>query len=183
MNQETNIREDLEKIYTDVSEWLKFAEAKHAGLLALWTAFIVAAFSLDKFYDLCEQIQICTFIALFLGMMINVLALMPFTNRIRWLKSLCYIRYKKYSGNLVFYQSVFVSVGKPGLPLNEKADKYKEMLKEEYGCLPQGKLTTDYIKQIIEVATVASIKIFLFSVSTLYLCLFIVVSFLYIIIF
>lgn len=181
MSQETDIREDLEKIYTDISEWLKFAEAKHAGALVLWTALIVTVFSADKFYLLCDSLQICIFAALFLGVIINVFALMPFTNRIKWLRKLCYKRYEKYSGNLVFYQSVFVSVGLPNSTLDEKVNKYKEMLKEEYGCLPQKKLTTDYIKQIIEVATVASIKTFLFSISTWYLCIFVITSFLYII--
>ena len=178
--QNNDIKEDLEKIYSDVSEWLKFAEAKHAGALALWTALIVAAFSVDNFYLLSDPLQICIFAALFFGMLINVFAMMPFTNRIYWIRKLCYNKYKGYSGNLVFYQSVFVSVGSPEKSLDDKVSKYKEMLKEEYGCLPQGKLITDYIKQIIEVATVASIKTFLFSVSIWYLGVFIIVSFLYI---
>lgn len=30
--------DEVQKIYNDVSEWLKFAEAKHAGLFAIWIA-------------------------------------------------------------------------------------------------------------------------------------------------
>jgi hypothetical protein len=65
--------------------------------------------------------------------------------------------------------------------LDEKVSKYKEMLREEYGSLPPGKLITDYMKQIIEVATVTSIKTFLFNISAWYLVGLIILSFLYIV--
>lgn len=165
MMDTNDLKADLEKIYGDISEWLKFAEAKHAGALVLWTALLVAAFSADKFYSLCDLKQVCLVAALLVGMLINLFAMIPFTNCIYWIKKLCFNKYKKYTGNLIFYQSVFVSVGSPEKSLDEKVSKYKEMLREEYGSLPQGKLITDYMKQIIEVATVTSIKTFLFSIS------------------
>ena len=37
-----NSLEELKCIYTDASEWLKFLEAKHAGLFAVWTALLSA---------------------------------------------------------------------------------------------------------------------------------------------
>lgn len=176
-----DLKDDLEKIYGDISEWLKFAEAKHAGALVLWTALLAAAFSADKFYLLCHLQQVCLLAALFVGMLISVFALIPFTDRVYWIKKLCFNKYKKYTGNLIFYQSVFVSVGSPEKSLDDKVSKYKEMLREEYGSLPQGKLITDYMKQIIEVATVTTIKTFLFSISAWYLVVFIIASFLYIV--
>lgn len=179
--QDNDLKEDLEKIYSDVSEWLKFAEAKHTGALVLWTALLVAAFSTDEFYSLCDLQQVCLIAALFVGMLINVFAMIPFTNRIYWIKKMCFDKYKKYSGNLIFYQSIFVSVGSPEKSLDDKVNKYIEMLKEEYQDLPQGKLITDYIKQIIEVATVTTIKTFLFGISAWYLVIFIIVAFLYVV--
>lgn len=185
MALEVNMKEDLEKIYADVSEWVKFAEAKHAGAIVLWTALIAAAFTADKFYCLCDTLQICIFAALFFGMAISVFALMPFTNNIEWLKALCYLIYENKSDkqNAIFYRSIFVLVGKPSLGIDARVDNYKNLLKNKYGSLPQGALVTDYVKQIIQVSTVASIKTFLFSISTWYLLVFVIVSFLYIVIF
>ncbi|MBR5597605.1 MAG: hypothetical protein IKW30_09395 [Lachnospiraceae bacterium] len=180
MQDNSIVKEELKNIYSDVSEWLKYAEVKHAGILVFWTALVVAAFSVDKFYNLTDELQIYILLAMVLGILINIFALVPFTNRIKWLKKMCYNRYKEYAGNLVFYQSIFVSVSLPNLTLDEEADRYKEILKEEFGYVPQGKIITDYIKQIIEVATVATIKTFLFSISAWYLCLFIIIAFLYI---
>ena len=48
---ETETMQEIQNIYTDVSEWLKFAEAKHAGLFAVWTAVLIAVMSIDGFFD------------------------------------------------------------------------------------------------------------------------------------
>lgn len=178
-----NVKDDLEKIYSDVSEWLKFAEAKHAAALALWTALVVGALSSDKFYELAAAWQNCILSLLLIGMAINIVALTPFVNRVEWLKKDCYNKYKTHSDNLIFYQSIFVSVYTPNSTTDTRVDKYKDILKQEYNQPITGKLTTDYIKQIVDAATVATIKTYLFSVTSWYLAMILILTFLYIYIF
>ena len=179
MSQRNEILQDLKDIYADVSEWLKFAEAKHTAALAFLSAVIVAVLSTENFYKLDIIYQRAIIILLLLGLLINIFSFLPFTNNIKLLKNDCYRVYSKEKGNLIFYKSIFVSVGSPDLKLSDKVNNYKNFLKQEYGQKPQGKLITDYIIQIIQVATVASIKTFLFSIIVKYIVILIILAVLF----
>lgn len=48
-----DVLEELRSIYNDVSEWLKFAETKHAALLAGWTAVFAIVAGIDDFRVSC----------------------------------------------------------------------------------------------------------------------------------
>ena len=173
--EEWKMIEDLEKIYADVSEWLKFAEAKHAAALALWTALIVAVISVDlssgiNFKCYCVMLLIFIF-----GMMLNVISFIPFLNRAKKLGDWCYKKISKKrnaTNNLVFYQNIFLISGSPALDFNIRIDKYKDKLKLKYSTMSRDTLLDSYIEQIVSVSTVATIKIFLFDLVAHYiLCL------------
>lgn len=73
--EERNSLEELKYVYADVSEWLKFLEAKHAGLFAVWTAAIIALFSIEQFYNLTTWKQVILIIVAGVGIIISAIAL------------------------------------------------------------------------------------------------------------
>lgn len=156
---------EVQKIYNDVAEWLKFAEAKHAGLFAIWLATLIGFVSADFFSDLNMAIQVVVFIVILLGSSINLLSFIPFLNRNKWLKSKCYEKYSSVGENCVFYQSIFVKTYKDNI--NDSIQEYKKILRRR-GFTVNDELTNDYIRQVIEVSTVGTIKVYLFSWAVKY---------------
>lgn len=162
--------EELQKIYTDVSEWLKYAETKHAGLFAVWTAFLIAMLSIDEFYKISITLRIAALIIVCIGMGIDLLSFLPFTNRVDFLRKRCYKKYSSYHGNVVFYQTIYVDTfcTKEEKNSENSVSKYKKILE---GKKLQGldePLIQDYMQQIIEVSAVGIIKIYLFNIAIKY---------------
>lgn len=81
--------EELQKIYTDVSEWLKYAEAKHAGLFAVWIAVLGVLVSWNGFSGLEIRLKALLVITVCIGIMIEVFAFWPFLNRFNFIKKWC----------------------------------------------------------------------------------------------
>lgn len=104
--------DEVQKIYNDVSEWLKFAEAKHAGLFAIWIALLIGVVSTDLFSTLNMTLQVIIIIVILLGSSINLFSFVPFLNRFVWLKNHCFKKYSSIGENVVFYQSIFVKTYK-----------------------------------------------------------------------
>lgn len=72
--------DEIKDIYQDINEWLKFAEAKHAGLIAVWIALFVAIFSeRDMFINYTSLYTLILLLLLF-GFLINLISFMPFLN-------------------------------------------------------------------------------------------------------
>ena len=164
--------EELQKIYTDVSEWLKFIETKHAAVFAVWTAMLIAVLSIDAFWDLELYKMILILIPLFVGIIINLLAFMPFLNRWTCLKEHCYKIYdnnQSMCNNRVFYQSIFVQTYVSGQGTDAAVVKYKNLFQSSSDSFWQEVLAEDYMRQIVEVSTVATIKVYLFGISVKYL--------------
>lgn len=177
-----NSLEELKCIYTDASEWLKFLEAKHAGLFAVWTALLIAVFSIDQFYNLQVWEQIVLIILICLGIMINAVALTPFLNQQTGLKKYiqkkAYNKYKNCSENAVFYVAIFVSTyNKESDYLMEALSKYKDILKTRKLDKLDELLCKDYINQIVNVSIVGSIKAYLFDLATEYIIIVMVIGF------
>lgn len=162
---DNNILEEVQKIYNDVSEWLKFLEAKHAALFAVWTALLIAVVTADFFVEAIILWKAVLVIPILVGSMINMISFIPFLNRCKFLRERCYQKYKTSTDNIVFYQAIFSKTYQSN---NSEEDKYKELLEEYFEREIDDKLTKDYIKQIVEVSTVASIKAYLFSVAVKY---------------
>lgn len=153
--------DEVQKIYNDVSEWLKFAEAKHAGLFAIWMALLIGIVSTDLFLTLNMPLRVMIIIVILLGSSINLFSFVPFLNRFEWLKSHCFKKYSSIGENVVFYQSIFVKTYKDNI--NESIEEYKNILaRRGFGVI------NDYIRQVIEVSTVGTIKVYLFSLAVKY---------------
>lgn len=174
-NNNTNLKEDLEKIYADISEWLKFAETKHAAALALWTALIVAVMTEEIVTSINFTYYCILVILLIAGMLLDVVSFIPFLDRKKLIANKCYKRIKKkttITDNLVFYQNIFLVAGSPKLALDIRVENYKNKLKLQYNAIPQDVIINAYIEQIVSVATVATIKVYLFNIVARYiLCL------------
>ncbi len=158
--------DEVQKIYNYVSEWLKFAEAKHAGLFAIWIALLIGVVSTDLFSTLNMTLQVIIIIVILLGSSINLFSFVPFLNRFVWLKNHCFKKYSSIGENVVFYQSIFVKTYKDNI--DESIEEYKKILARKGFGVINDNLINDYIRQIIEVSTVGTIKVYLFSLAVKY---------------
>ena len=178
-----NTLEELKNIYSDAPEWLKFLEAKHAGLFAVWTALLFALFSTDRFYDLQLFGQIVLVLLACSGILIDTAALTPFLNQQKGLKKYIqkktYSKYKDCGENSVFYISIFVKTYSTGRNCrSEEIRKYNEILhNRNLGNLDE-LLCKDYINQIIDISTVGSVKAYLFDIATKYIAIVMGIGFL-----
>ncbi|MBQ8559670.1 MAG: hypothetical protein IJ439_06800 [Tyzzerella sp.] len=164
-----NVLEEIQKIYSDVSEWVKFLEAKHAGLFAFWTALLIAVITSDVFAQMKIFWQLIVLVPIFIGSIINLISFIPFMNRLKWMRKKCYKKYSGLTRNAVFYCSVFVNTYSEEGDIDKSVEKYCKILKEYFVQDIEGKLSMDYMKQIIEVSTVATIKAYLFGCATIYI--------------
>lgn len=160
--------DEIHNIYQDVSEWLKFAEAKHAGLLAMWIALFSAAYSEKELFTHASHYYI-TLLALLFGSFINLFSFSPFLNRQKIIRKLCYNAYKNNSGNQVFYQSVFIDTYcSDSYSVNQSLNAYKHIFLQNFNSPYDCPLLDNYITQVIEVSTVCTIKLYLFQISIKY---------------
>jgi len=157
---------EVQKIYNDASDWLKFAEAKHAGLFAIWMALLTGIVSTDLILVFNIEIKIIIVIVILFGSSINLFSFVPFLNRSEWLKSNCYLKYSSIEENAVFYQSIFVRTYKNNI--DDCIQEYKNILMRRGLTNLDNKLTIDYLRQIIEVSTVGTIKCYLFNLAIKY---------------
>lgn len=167
---EKDTLEEIQKIYTDVSEWLKFAEAKHAGMFAVWTAVLIAIMSRDGFWEIITIGNVLIVIAIIGGILISLVSFFPFLNHWSFIREKCYHKYQLYSGNSVFYQAIYVDT----YSLNGVEDSIQKYMVILSGCgltLTGNKLENDYLKQIVEISAVGTIKIYLFGLAATYMVL------------
>ncbi|MCD7990272.1 MAG: hypothetical protein LUK37_00170 [Clostridia bacterium] len=161
--------DQIKDIYQDINEWLKFIEAKHAGLFAIWIALFVALLSENEHFSVHLTIYTTLLILLLLGAFINLISFMPFLNKSNFIRRICYNSYKKISGNKVFYQSVFVDTySSDAYNATISCNKYKQLFSTDFDLSCTSSLLDDYIRQVIEVSTVATIKTYLFGLSIKY---------------
>lgn len=163
----------LKEIYEDNTNWLNFAELKNGALLAISGVFLqIIIDSIDSFGLRWLLVFLCVIIILLTG-----LSFIPFLNSnksIKWLAKEFYDR--KYtnslnSGNIFFYVNVFLS----------SEDEYTEAVKSITNKKDDlNEIEKNYIKQIMAISTIASIKYFIFTIS---MCLFLINVFIFIIFF
>lgn len=168
-----NSLEELKSIYMDASEWLKFLEAKHAGLFAVWTAALIAMFSTEQFYNISASWQGIMVAVVGSGLLINLIALAPFLNQRECIKNklqkCTYEKYKTYDENAVFYITVFSKTYNTDADNRaESVRRYKDILQRRGFQNLDTPISIDYMMQIIDVSTVGSIKAYLFNVAAKY---------------
>ena len=168
-----NSLEELKSIYADASEWLKFLEAKHAGLFAVWTAALIAILSSDQFGNISRFYQVIIVAIVCGGLLINIIALAPFLNQHKRIKNMLqkctYEKYKMYDENAVFYITVFSKTYNTNTDYRaESVRRYKDILQQRGFQDLDTQFYIDYMMQIIDVSTVGSIKAYLFNLATKY---------------
>ena len=149
-----NSTQEIKDIVSDISEWLKFAEAKHVTLVASGIALL--AICVDKFGKIDWKI-ITIIIGSFISLIPSIIAQIPLCNQSKFL---IYRTYKHYSKrtievNHIFYLSIFI-----------RTQEDREKLLQDYYCIfgadSKNILFNDYLSQALSLAQVASIKYFLF---------------------
>lgn len=145
-------------IYQDINEWLKFAEAKHAALIAAWIALWIGIISLELQYPF-TIVQYTALICIMLCASINFLSFFPLLNKSARLKKRCVKKYSNTSQNTLFYISIFIQSANP----NTYKASFMNTL--EMPIQPIPKLLDNYLNQIIDVSAVATIKVYLFALS------------------
>lgn len=158
--------EELKSIYQDINEWLKFAEAKHAGLFAALIALFIAILTEESLFSCCPLIKSGILIFLIIGILFDLLSFFPFLNRCPLIRKMCYQKYKTHSGNLVFYQSIFIDTCPNGVYNSNSCSIYKAKFLSNFSQQEDNGLIDDYVKQIIQVSIVGTIKIYLFNLAT-----------------
>lgn len=168
--------EEVQKIYGDASEWLKFIETKHAGLFAVWTAFFIAVITSDFFGNIEIFFKAIIIIPILIGILIDLASFVPFLNQSKMLRKRSYKYYSKNTGNMVFYVSIFIDTYSEEKDIEYSVERYKTIIAEENYDDLNTKIVTDYVKQIIDVSTVATIKAYLFNLATKYTSLIIIIA-------
>lgn len=165
---EKNTLAELKTIYTDISNWLKFAEAKHAAFIAV----IIGILSLVKDIHETTICGIGIFVTLCMGLP-SIIAQMPFLNRKDFIRKSVtkYYRNKRINSNILFYLSIYL-----------ESQKGRQQFKTEYlarmGVSNSENIFIDsYLEQIIDISEIATIKYYLFEVAMKML---VVVSIIYI---
>lgn len=160
--------EEMHKIYTDVSEWLKFIEAKHAGLFAVWAAILIAVISSNEFWYIIAWKKTIVIVIILVGLLLNMVSFFPFLNNMCFIKRRCYRRYYPTKENSVFFQAIFI------ISYNEEKnessiEKYRDILISRGITLPNNMLAVDYLHQIVDISVIAVIKTYLFEIAIKYI--------------
>lgn len=150
---------ELQEIYKDNSEWLKFAELKNGLLLT-----IVGI--LTGFFDglISTPIVRVTFIVLnLIIMLICCVSFIPFLNSQKFIVKRARQHYaKKYTqgklNNIVFYIEIFL------LGEQDYRKTVQEVLRIE-SSVEFSNIENIYLSQIFHISTIASIKYYLFDVA------------------
>ncbi len=148
---------------------MEYTETKNAGIFAVWTAFLIGMVTSEIYWELHISIQIMLFFPLLLGLMLTTLTFLPFLDRIPFLKQMCYRKYRgtRNLKNIVFYQDIFVGAGYKD-NRTEAVEEYRRLFSQKVGRIVQGELIEQYFQQIVDVSTVAIMKIYLFGISIRY---------------
>lgn len=166
------MREELKAIYDENIQWLNFAELKNGALLTMMLALLGIITQIEM------SIYITTFFAVFSIVIacICILSFVPFSNRLKFLSNYIKEEYaKKNTGslnskNIIFYVEIFVD-GK---------DRYKEALIKvlnQNSNYPFSLLEENYIEQILQISTIASIKYYLFKKAVMFLMIMLMIAF------
>ncbi len=146
------MKEDIKDIFQNINEWLKFAEAKHAGLIVLNSGIIFGILSVYKDYKTIIDWHIILLIIIFIGISIilSLISLFPITNNDTKNKN------KNVPINLYFFGSLS--------KLNE-TDFKNELLKTNANY-KFDKFEKDIINQIIINSRIATrkYKLFIFAI-------------------
>lgn len=147
--------EEIKSIYEDNCRWLTFAEAKHTVLIALNTALLALLMTKDA-RQLLNNHYIVIVLLCLCSMSISVSSLLPFSNQNKILNSIVCKYYSRSNSvdNVIFYKEIFLM-----------ETQYFEKLKEKTGISEYTIMEREWIKQIMEISSIATIKVALFKLA------------------
>ena len=140
------MKDELKYIFANVNEWLKFAEAKHAGLIVLNSAIIIGVSSSDS--KLFENWAVyVSLIALGLSILLSLLSQFPVTSNFL-------VRYKeKESPNIYFFGDL------AEIKMNDFITEYKK----SFSDFDANSADKHLINQILVNAKITSTKFLIFK--------------------
>lgn len=149
----------LKGLYHDVSEWLKFGEAKNAALLAFNGVLIFGLLQLDtinKFKFLYGTVSTCVLI-LAINIVIILCSFLPARSQDNKTKNIAFSVEQALYKNYLFY-------GNLG-QIND--DQFTKVIKEKYGFnIDENNFTRDLSLQILSVSAIARRKNNFFTLCT-----------------
>ncbi|CAM4034567.1 Pycsar system effector family protein [Gillisia hiemivivida] len=151
------MNKELLQIFSNINDWLRFAEAKNAMIIAFNGASIYGIVKLPFLNNFTEMgfLQIYSIGIILMLIISSTIALLSFVPNLHFLKGSTYLELKDV--NLLFYQHL----------KQLESKKLKKLLCEKAGVKESDftKLDDDLISQIKYNATIASRKYHHFSVA------------------
>lgn len=147
--------EEIKSIYEDNCRWLAFAEAKHTVLMALNIALLALLMTKDTSAILHSN-YICIVILCLCSIVVSVLSLLPFANKNDFLKSIVFKYYRKrhYVSSIIFYKEIFLM-----------KSEYPDNLRMKIGKAAYSDLEYEWVNQIMEIASIVTIKVAMFKLA------------------
>ncbi len=162
------MKDDIKSIFQNVNEWLKFAEAKHAGMIVLNSGIIFGILSIYKDYKTIVSWELIIVIIIVFGISIilSLISLFPITKNKTTNKT------TETTPNLYFFGSLS--------KLNE--NEFKSELQKSYPNYQFNRIDEDIINQIIVNSNIATKKYKLFKIAVWFTTIGLVLPMLYLII-
>ena len=156
----------LKEMFSNVNDWLKFAELKNGMMVALNSTFVLAVIK----SEFKEKFQAGVyFVVLSLFVISLILSISSYLPKIKCIDDNWLIGKKKGikpERNLLFYGDIY------NISKNDLVNKvYKEYFKKDISNIEINKIELDYAEEIIVNSKIAIYKYFLFKLS-LYITLF-----------
>lgn len=147
------MKEEIKSIFQNVNEWLKFAEAKHAGLLVLNSGVIFGIFTIYKDYQssLPKMIILLALIFFGLSMLLSIVSLFPRTHNIL-------PKQKKFKNPNLYFAGHLCKLD---------VGDFKTELLEIYPTHVFDRFEDDLLNQIIVNATITTRKYHFFKLATI----------------
>lgn len=159
----------LEKIYTDVKEWLKFAEAKNGALITFNTACLFFLFDCLIKNKFCKSLLIVYCIGLLISTSILLISYIPKLKNIDLTEYICsnFIKKQSKTNNFLFYKNI---------SLYSETDLLNEYIALFNPDLNLENLNYDkiLISQIKAISNIALKKFLLFDLA-LYIIIFLII--------
>jgi len=143
------MKEEIKSIFQNVNDWLKFAEAKHAGLLVLNSGIIFGILTVYKDYQnyLPKAILFITILFFVLSILTSIISLFPRTHT-------SLFRQKKFNNPNLYFAGHLCKLDENDL---------KTELTEIHSTYVFDKFDEDVLKQIIVNSKIATKKYHLFK--------------------
>lgn len=159
--------DELKFILSDVIEWLKFAEAKHVGLITFNAATLAIIFDQlsNDFFKECKILIYLIIIFNILSIFISIISFIPQSIDIKLFRSLKKRALKDCESSkekLLFYKGI--SNYDSNLYLKAFIEKYKINL-DNSSSIDLNRLDLDICDQIVEISKLCTYKYYLFKLG------------------